>query len=72
MVGGGLDSNVSLNYTVEFNDTRFNFNITMDTSYLLRDVPPGTVWEVTITPLLPILRLTGPPFSIIVNLGKFL
>ena len=56
----------------EINDSQFSGGDVQDTNYLLPDVPQGTGLEITISPALPFLGLTGPPFSSTVNLGKFL
>ena len=69
-IGGCLDANVQLVYIIEFNNSIFKNNVTMDTSYLLVDVPQRTALEITITPKIPVLGLNGPPTSTNITIGK--
>ena len=70
MVAGFLNSNVLLQYIVEFSDGQFDNITTNNTSYLLTGIEQGTNLEVTITPTLLLLELTGPPSSKTVNFRK--
>ena len=65
-----MDDDLQLEYIVDFNGTLFSSDVTKDTNYMLSDVPPGIILEVTITPNVPVLELIGPPFSETFNLGK--
>ena len=69
-IGGCLDGDLQLEYIVDFNGTLFNSDVAKDTNYLLLDVPLGIILEVTITPRMPVLELSGPSFSKTFNLGK--
>ena len=55
-------------YFVQFNDSQFTDDSANSTSYQLMDLSQGIVVEITITPALPSLGLTGPPLSSTVNL----
>ena len=57
-------------YVVEFNDSQFSDNETVNTRYTLTNTTQETVVEIIIFPTLPFLGLTGPPLSSTVNLGK--
>ena len=57
-------------YMIDFNGTQLNGNKTTSTKYLLTNITQESVLEITITPCVPILGLTGPPLSSTVNLGK--
>ena len=65
-----MDPSVQLVYIVEFNSSIFRDDVTMDTSYLLVDVPQRTALEITVTPNVPVLGLGGPPISTTINIGK--
>ena len=69
-IGGCLDPNVQLVYIIEFNNSIFKNNKTIDTSYSLDDVPQSTALEITITPKIPVLGLSGPPTSTNITIGK--
>ena len=71
VVGGCFDGDAPLLYIVKFKGSRFNESFTTSTAYLLANIPKQSVLEITITPTIPFLRLTGPPLSTTVNLGKF-
>ena len=71
VVGGCLDSNALWLYIVKFNDSLFhNVSTTTSTSYSLTSVKEGIGLEITITPTLPFVQLTGPPLSMTVNLSE--
>ena len=65
-----MDPNVQLVYIIEFNNSIFKNNITMDTSYLLVNVPQKTTLEMIVTPKIPVLGLSGPPMSTNITIGK--
>ena len=67
-----MANDTQLLYSVGFNGSQFSGGNVQGTSYLLTDVPQGTALEITISPGLPFLGLTGPPFSSTANLGKLL
>ena len=67
-----MNSDAPLEYDIAFNGSQFNNSTAKDTRYLLTDVPQGTDLEITITPVLRFLGLTGPAFSSTVNLRKCL
>ena len=69
-VGGCLEGNVQFLYIVEFNDSHFSSDETASTNYTLTNVPQEAVVEITISPNLPSLGITGPPLSQTVNSGK--
>ena len=65
-----MDDDLQLEYIVDFNGTFFTSDVTKDTNYLLLDVPLGIILEVAVTPKVPVLELSGPPFLETFNLGK--
>ena len=59
-------------YSIEFSNSQFTDDSTDSTSYQLMNVTQGIDLEITVTPALPSLGLTGPPLSSTVNLRKLL
>ena len=72
LTGGCLANDTQLHYNVSFNDSEFSGGVVQETYYSLEDLLQGTDLEITISPAVPFLGLTGPPKSSTVNLGKFL
>ena len=63
-------ANAQFVYIVEFNDSRFDTVTTLCTCFFLKNTTRETVVEITISPSLPFIGLTGPPLSETFNLGK--
>ena len=65
-----MEGDAQLLYIVEFNDSQFSNGQGTSTSYQVTNIMQETVVEITVSPHLPLLELTGPPLSKTVNLGK--
>ena len=70
VVGGCLEGSAQLRYNVEFNDSRFGNGQETNPNRTVTNVMKETVLEMTVSPSLPLLGLTGPPLSETVNLAS--
>ena len=67
-----LKGTVPFLYIVEFSNSHFSNGKTPSTGYTVTNVHlmQQTVVEITVSPSLPFLGLTGPPLATTLNLGK--
>ena len=70
VVGGCLEGSAQLRYNVELNDSRFSNGQESNPNRTVTNIMKETVLKITVSPSLPLLRLTGPPLSETVNLAN--